>query len=97
MLALLGKGVHYIHTMTKKELEAALKTKYPIEQMDAAFKKVQDNRNWKNPINAVIDAGQEDITTEAIIFYTGSIAQYTPAGKGKVRVEAAGYYLTIGS
>jgi hypothetical protein len=72
-------------------------TRYPVEQMDKAFKLVQNKEHWKNPINAVIAAKDRDVVDEAIIYYTGSVGAFTPMKGGKLRVRADGYYIAIGA
>jgi hypothetical protein len=70
---------------------------YTRTQLKAAFDLVADPTGWKRPINKVVPKNADlDAITEAITFYTGSIARVAKTAKG-FRVSAAGYYLTIGS
>ena len=72
--------------------------KYTQQQLHDAFTKVQDKQHWKNPIDALVEKKDIDIVTEAIIHFTGSIPTFQPKkGSGKYRVQAAGYFLTIGA
>jgi len=68
------------------------------EELQAAFTLVQNSENWKRPINAVVEptANLEAIRI-AVTYFTGSVANMTPAKGGKVRVRARGYYAVIGS
>lgn len=69
------------------------------EQLTAAFDKVKDPENWKNPINrtVVLPESEWPVTHAAIAFFTGSEAVIFPRANGKARVRANGYYLTIGA
>jgi len=70
---------------------------YTQEQLHTAFSKVQNTEHWKNPIDALIDASDKDVTTEAIIHFTGSIPHYTKSRVNELRVQADGYYIAIGA
>lgn len=70
------------------------------EQMEQAFKNVQNPKGWKYPINKVIqDPGPENqaCLNEAIVYFTGSIPEITTLKGGKIRVKADGYYACIGT
>ncbi len=72
----------------------------PATELSVAFDRVKDSERWKNPIDATIDiVSDEDqkIIEEAIVFYTGSRATFTPNRNKQVRVEADGYYVAIGA
>ncbi len=66
---------------------------------------VADKRNWKNPINAVVDVPSNptdrklftDMLTRSVIFYCGCVPEIVDAGKNKVRVRAVGYYAAVGA
>jgi hypothetical protein len=65
-----------------------------------AFDMVADKKAWKNPIDRLVTrewfAYNGNRLREAIIFYTGSVPMFTPADDLHIRVEADGYYKTIG-
>lgn len=65
---------------------------YTQEQLHAAFTKVENKVHWKNAINSVIDASEQDITNAAIVHFAYGNATFTSAGHGKLRVRAPGYY-----
>lgn len=70
------------------------------KQMDRAFKSVRNKDDWKNPINTTIkDPGFDKLRVieQAITHFTGSLAEVTDLGNGKVRIEADGYYARIGN
>lgn len=72
---------------------------YTQEQMKAAFDMVKNPENWKYVIDIVVDyPGIENLNCvrEAIIHFTGSFPEIKDVG-GKVRIQAAGYYATIGA
>lgn len=74
-----------------------MKRKLTDKQLHAAFDLVKDAKNWKNPINAVIDAKDQDAVSQAVIYFTGSVPGFTPMKNGKVRVRSVGYYVAIGA
>ena len=71
-----------------------------VDELRTAFERVQNTSHWKNPIDTIITIQAEselaDIT-EAVAFFTGSVPTFKDVGRRVVRVQAAGYYLTIGS
>ena len=72
-------------------------TPFSRAELEAAFRLVEDPTNWKNPIRARIDSGEDmDAIREAIIFYTGSVPTFVTVGQFTL-VSASGYYAAIGS
>jgi hypothetical protein len=67
--------------------------KYTREQLVQAFEKVQDKKHWKNPINSFCKEEEKEITNEAIIYFTGTEAEFGKPINGVVSVTALGYYL----
>jgi len=63
----------------------------------AAFNKVADPENWKNPINAVIPLKDRNIVDRAIKYFAGSVAKFSWCGNNSWYVKANGYYMDIGS
>jgi hypothetical protein len=47
--------------------------RYSQAELRAAFSLVEDTDNWKNPIDAWIDASLWPIVREAVIHFTGSV------------------------
>lgn len=74
---------------------------YTQAQLKAAFDKVKNKRNWKNPIDALVDPSEDmRAINAAIVHFTGSPSDYVKVlrkGKEMLRVRAAGYYACIGS
>jgi len=75
-----------------------------------AFNKVCNKTHWKNPIDATVMVAspfERRLIEDAIMFFTGSIAQSEvvnnitsegkPTGQMRVRFRAAGYYAAIGA
>jgi hypothetical protein len=69
-----------------------------------AFAGVTNVDHWKKPINAVIDLDDRGMAMvrEAVVFFTGSVPSFSPMlgarlPKCRYRVQAAGYYATIGA
>lgn len=70
--------------------------RYSQEQLKEAFEKVQDKKDWKNPIKAFIDKTEDMVLIQqAVIHFTGTVADFTKINqgpnKGKVLVRAEGY------
>lgn len=67
------------------------------EELDEAFKAVADPEDWKAPIFYHIDdlPFSEELITEAIITWTGSVPIFYSYPGGRV-VEAAGYRAVVG-
>lgn len=67
---------------------------FTIEQLQDAFDTVKDREHWKNPIDAVIDAGQREVLSRAIPWYTGTEAEFhaIEGDPCKLRVTAPGYF-----
>ncbi len=70
---------------------------YTHAELDAAFKKVEDKTNWKNPIDAVIPTSEYPVTAAAVTFFAGSNLDALPAGDGMYQVKAPGYYEDVGA
>lgn len=82
----------------ESSLESKLCFGYAREQLEAAFKKVQNPKNWKLAVSGIIDEKDVALTSAAIAFFTGSAMDVTQKFKnGRVRIWAAGYYACIGS
>ncbi len=72
-------------------------TPYTRLELSSAFDLVK-SENWKDPIQACTSIAREDITREAVIFYTGSIPTFTSMKNPKLlRVTAEGYYKAVGA
>ena len=70
------------------------------EELSAAFDLVKDKERWKNPIDTTLDSCDEEkqrLIEDAIIHFTGSVADVTRLKDGKVRFCADGYYIAIGA
>lgn len=83
-----------------------------VAELQAAFNRVAPQPNWKTAIDVTIDASVNEVgvITEAIAFYTGSVAHASIVGAPVVRclsvsgetrvsarITAAGYYAAIGA
>ncbi len=68
-------------------------------ELKLAFELVEDDKNWKNPIDITIDdpgSAMISMIDEAVLFFTGARPIFEYDNKN-VRVHAAGYYLSIGA
>lgn len=74
-----------------KKLSAATLGGHTEEQLREAFAKVQDDRDWRNPVDALVDPSEVEILQYAIPFVTGSQPVFMAKGE-MVRVIAAGRY-----
>lgn len=45
---------------------------YTQDQLEAAFNKVSNPKDWKDEINAIIDCSEIDVTVAAIEFFTAT-------------------------
>ncbi len=70
---------------------------YFVSELRVAFDRVQNQENWKNPIDAVILLKDQKIVEAAIIHYAGSVPTFSRIDGNNVRVKAAGYYSAIGA
>ena len=62
------------------------------------FRKIATVGNWKMPIDAVIDAADLEQCSNAAIWFTGApLVVVAELPLGRVRVQAPGYYETIGA
>lgn len=65
---------------------------YTQEELQAAFDRVKNAKNWKARIDRTIDIKDLDVTLRAIMHFTGTIAQeYSHPNPNKVIVRAKGY------
>lgn len=70
---------------------------YTHEQLTEAFALVKNRENWKLPIAATVPADADRACiSAAVVFFTGSQAEFIPGRRG-LHVGAAGYYAAIGS
>lgn len=62
------------------------------------FNLVKNKKDWKLPIDTVIEADKETIqkVSDAIEYFAGSIPEIKKLEKGKYSVKAVGYYKSIG-
>jgi hypothetical protein len=100
-------------TINKREATPMDYTEKQIERLREVFTLVQDQSNWKNPIDSVIPSGPATPFEihDAVIFFTGSVptiehctmygyAHPTALVRVRIpalRVTAIGYYLAIGA
>jgi hypothetical protein len=79
-----------------------------VAALESAFARVRPAGHWKAAIDVTIDASIAEIglIKEAVTFYTGSVARVSIVSYGtgvggattvRARVQAAGYYATIGA
>lgn len=87
--------------------KVAKRPEYTQQELSAAFQKVQNRRNWKDRVNAVITIENDEeirLITQAVIHFTGSVPSFTEVdtpwrkdGKQRYHVTAVGYYEAIGA
>jgi hypothetical protein len=71
-----------------------------LAELQRAFNRVVNAENWKRPIDATIrieTIAEQALIREAVIFYTGSVPEFTTATARATRVCAVGYYIAIGA
>ncbi len=71
---------------------------YKLVDLHMAFDAVKNQENWKYAVNATIPKGlfSHSLLESAVIFFTGSLPEVWDEGDS-TRVEAAGYYMAVGS
>lgn len=84
-----------------------VRREYTQQELSAAFQRVQNRRNWKKPVDAVIIIENDEemrLITQAVIHFTGSVPSFVEVdtpwrtdGKQRYRVTADGYYEAIGA
>ena len=89
--------------MAKLTLNPETNTVFSRAQLREVFDMVSPS-NWRTVIDTEVDFPTnvihpvfEEMISDAVIFFTGSIPTITPNGKGGVRVQAVGYYRAIGA
>ena len=74
------------------------KEEFSVEEMNEAFKYVQDTEHWKNPIYALVPSDMLRVVEKAIVYYTGSWPEVYPTDDlDAFIVEADGYFIAIGA
>jgi hypothetical protein len=74
--------------------------KYTQQQLHAAFDRVCNKNHWKKPINKLVTVKSKDeldVIKEAVIHFTGGVADIEQVGPNKYRVTASGYYNCVGA
>jgi len=65
---------------------------YTVDQLEEAFKRIQNPQDWKAPISATIDQRDFDLMFEAVVHYTATTLEIVQDfGNGKVKVHSIGY------
>lgn len=71
---------------------------FTIDQLKPAFDTVKNKEHWKNPIELILPSDcDQHLISSAVIFYTGSVPDFTRQHDGRWHVYADGYYLTVGA
>lgn len=85
--------------MDKQVVSTVMGNKVTRGELSEAFSRVQDKKNWKNPISAVVALTDYEraLTEEAISFFAGSPSFFQIVDGGKYRVTAPGYYASVGA
>lgn len=64
---------------------------YTQDQLEKAFKAVQNKEHWKNPIDSCCRDADLLVTIAAIRHFTGTETEYFNLGNGWFQVRADGY------
>ena len=73
---------------------------FTVAELRAAFDRVKDADNWKNPIDRVLSLESERAIAaveEAVVFFAGCVADVEPLGRDEYRIRAVGYYVAVGA
>ena len=70
-------------------------TGYRMDQLASAFDRIRDARDWQAPIRAVIPVEERPVVEKAVLLFTNTVPEFTPApGSGDhLVVVARGYRL----
>ena len=70
-------------------------TGYRLDQLASAFDRIRDARDWQAPIRAVIPVEERPVVEKAVLLFTNTVPEFTPApGAGDhLVVVARGYRL----
>jgi len=86
------------HRQDELNLEAQLlDCGFTVGELRRAFRLVAPIENWKDPIHATVDERYSAILKYAIPFMTGSTPVIIKIADGKIRVQARGYYASVGA
>jgi len=67
------------------------------KKQEEFFDLIKNKEDWKMPIKAIIDEKDFAGCDDACIFFTGSeLVQTGKTKDGRIKVQAAGYYMAIG-
>lgn len=72
---------------------------YTYKQLNEAFDRVKDPKNWKNPIKKKFPSltqAEQDLINSAVIYFAGCGCEFVPI-RGGIAVTAIGYYMAVGS
>lgn len=72
----------------------------PFTMLDlhVAFRKVQNEENWKLPIQATVEESEIELVSDAIAFFTGGRPERVGRDtNGKIEIRAHGYYHHVGA
>ena len=67
------------------------------EEMQTAFSAVQNQVNWKFPIDATIEPSKLCVTVAAIVHFAGSESYVKQVSATKFAIKSPGYYVRIGA
>ena len=70
---------------------------YTQKELERAFTKVKNKKDWKRSIRAIVNAEDFDVICAAVAYFTGSQLEIAENLGKKYRVHALGYYSAIGS
>lgn len=71
-----------------------------IADLRHAFDLVANRENWKLPVDATVkaaDPAERRRIAEAVVFFTGSVVEWSHFGRGRWNCKASGYYAAIGA
>lgn len=71
---------------------------FTILDLHVAFRKVQNEDNWKLPIHTYVDEQEVELVEQAIVFFTGGGAKRMGRdANGRIEIHAEGYYHHVGA
>ncbi len=64
---------------------------FTLDELKAEFNRLCDPTDWRNPIDTVIRPGEEMKAEMAILFYTGTKAEFNWIDSKRIQVKSPGY------
>jgi hypothetical protein len=75
-----------------QKIDPYTRTPYTKEELEEAFKLVQDPKHWKGPVKGIVPNDKVDVVRAAVNHFAYGNVTVTPYGKDRSRITAPGYW-----